>query len=314
MSMSDPIADMLTRIRNAQAVDKAVVTMPSSKLKIAIAQVLHDEGYIDGHTIRDEDGKPQLEIALKYHAGRPVIERIERVSRPGLRIYKGRHAIPQVMNGLGVAIVTTPKGVMTDRKARADRRRRRSPLLRGLKGHTDMSRVGKMPIAVPQGVDVAITGEQITVKGANGTLTRKLHPLVNVKNDAGTITFIPANETSAADAMSGTLRALVANMVGGVSKGFERKLTLVGVGFRAQAQGQKLNLQIGYSHPVVKDMPAGIKVATPTQTEILISGADRQVVGQVAAEVRAFRPPEPYKGKGIRYADERVVLKETKKK
>ena len=119
MSMSDPIADMLTRIRNAQAVDKAVVTMPSSKLKIAIAKVLHDEGYIDGHQERNEDGKPQLEIALKYHAGRPVIEHIERVSRPGLRIYKGRHAIPQVKNGLGVAIVTTPKGVMTDRKARA---------------------------------------------------------------------------------------------------------------------------------------------------------------------------------------------------
>jgi len=161
---------------------------------------------------------------------------------------------------------------------------------------------------------VAITGDQITVKGANGTLTRKLHPLVNVKNDAGSISFIPADQSSAADAMSGTLRALVANMVGGVSKGFERKLNLVGVGFRAQAQGQKLNLQIGYSHPVVKDMPAGIKVTTPTQTEILISGPDRQVVGQVAAEVRAFRPPEPYKGKGIRYADERVVMKETKKK
>ena len=177
-----------------------------------------------------------------------------------------------------------------------------------------MSRVGKMPIAVPQGVDVAISGDQITVKGANGTLTRKLHPLVNVKNDAGSISFIPVDQSSAADAMSGTLRALVANMVGGVSKGFERKLNLVGVGFRAQAQGQKLNLQIGYSHPVVKDMPAGIKVATPTQTEILISGADRQVVGQIAAEVRAFRPPEPYKGKGIRYANERVVLKETKKK
>jgi large subunit ribosomal protein L6 len=171
-----------------------------------------------------------------------------------------------------------------------------------------------MPIAVPQGVDVAINGDQITVKGANGTLTRRLHPLVNVKNDAGTLTFVPADQSSAADAMSGTLRALVANMVGGVSKGFERKLNLVGVGYRAQAQGQKLNLQIGYSHPVVKDMPAGIKVATPTQTEILISGADRQVVGQIAAEVRAFRPPEPYKGKGIRYANERVVLKETKKK
>ena len=118
MSMSDPIADMLTRIRNAQAVDKAVVTMPSSKIKIAIAQVLKDEGYIDGFAVRSDDGKAQLDIALKYYAGRPVIERIERVSRPGLRVYKGRDSIPQVMNGLGVAIVTTPKGVMTDRKAR----------------------------------------------------------------------------------------------------------------------------------------------------------------------------------------------------
>ncbi len=177
-----------------------------------------------------------------------------------------------------------------------------------------MSRVGKMPIAVPKGVDVALADGAITVKGAGGSLTRALNPLVNVKNDAGTLRFEPANETAEADSMSGTMRALVSNMVNGVGKGFEKKLTLVGVGFRAQAQGQKLNLQIGFSHPVVKDMPAGIKVATPTQTEILISGADRQLVGQVAAEVRAFRPPEPYKGKGIRYANERVVLKETKKK
>ena len=177
-----------------------------------------------------------------------------------------------------------------------------------------MSRVGKMPVAVPQGVDVAITEDQITVKGSNGTLVRKLNPLVAVKNDAGKLTFTPANDSAAADAMSGTMRALVANMVGGVGKGFEKKLNLVGVGFRAQAAGQKLNLQIGFSHPVVKDMPAGIKVTTPTQTEIVIAGADRQVVGQLAAEVRAFRPPEPYKGKGIRYAGERVVLKETKKK
>jgi large subunit ribosomal protein L6 len=177
-----------------------------------------------------------------------------------------------------------------------------------------MSRVGKMPVAVPQGVDVAIKDDQITVKGAQGTLTRPLNPLVTVKNEGGTLSFVPANETPEADAMSGTMRALVANMVNGASKGFEKKLNLVGVGFRAQAQGQKLNLQIGFSHPVVKDMPAGVKVATPTQTEIVISGPDRQVVGQLAAEVRAFRPPEPYKGKGIRYANERVVLKETKKK
>jgi len=177
-----------------------------------------------------------------------------------------------------------------------------------------MSRVGKMPVAVPQGVDVAITAEQITVKGSGGTLSRALNPLVKVDKNGSTLTFVPANDSAEANAMSGTMRALVANMVGGVGKGFERKLTLVGVGFRAQAQGSKLNLQIGFSHPVVKDMPAGVKVACPTQTEIVISGADRQAVGQVAAEVRAFRPPEPYKGKGIRYADERVVIKETKKK
>lgn len=177
-----------------------------------------------------------------------------------------------------------------------------------------MSRVGKMPIPVPKGVEVAINAEQISVKGSLGTLSRPLNPLVTVKNDNGTLLFAPANESAEANALSGTVRALVNNMVNGVSKGFEKKLTLVGVGFRAQAQGQKLNLQIGFSHPVVKDMPAGIKVETPTQTEILIKGTDRQVVGQIAAEVRAFRPPEPYKGKGIRYADERVTLKETKKK
>jgi large subunit ribosomal protein L6 len=177
-----------------------------------------------------------------------------------------------------------------------------------------MSRVGKMPIAVPKGVDVAINAEQITVKGSNGTLSRPLHGLVTIQNDAGKLSFTPANDSAEADAMSGTMRALVNNMVGGVSKGFEKKLSLVGVGFRAAAAGQKLTLQIGFSHPVVKDMPAGVKVMTPTQTEIVISGADRQAVGQLAAEVRAFRPPEPYKGKGIRYVGERVSLKETKKK
>lgn len=177
-----------------------------------------------------------------------------------------------------------------------------------------MSRIGKMPVVVPQGVDVAISADQITIKGGNGKLSHALPALVKVAKDGATLTFAPSDESAAANAMSGTLRALVANMVQGVSKGFEKKLNLVGVGFRAQAQGQKLNLQIGFSHPVVKDMPEGVKVTTPTQTEIVISGPDRQVVGQLAAEVRAFRPPEPYKGKGIRYADERVVLKETKKK
>lgn len=177
-----------------------------------------------------------------------------------------------------------------------------------------MSRVGKMPVTLPAGVEVAIKADSISVKGAQGSLSRQLNELVTVANDAGKLTFVPANDSREANAMSGTMRALVANMVTGVSKGFERKLNLVGVGFRAQAQGQKLNLQIGFSHPVNKDMPAGIKVETPSQTEIVIKGADRQVVGQIAAEVRAIRPPEPYKGKGIRYSDETVALKETKKK
>jgi large subunit ribosomal protein L6 len=171
-----------------------------------------------------------------------------------------------------------------------------------------------MPISIPQGVDVALSSEQISVKGGLGTLVRPAHRLVTVSQDAGKVSFVPVDESTEANAMSGTMRALVANMINGVSKGFEKKLTLVGVGFRAQAQGTKLNLQIGFSHPVVKDMPVGIKVETPTQTEIVIKGSDRQAVGQIAAEVRAFRPPEPYKGKGIRYSTEKVSLKETKKK
>ncbi|MCE2774023.1 MAG: 50S ribosomal protein L6 [Betaproteobacteria bacterium] len=177
-----------------------------------------------------------------------------------------------------------------------------------------MSRVGKMPVTVPQGVDVSIKADQISVKGAGGTLSVAASSLVTVQQDAGKLTFVPANESREANAMSGTLRQLVNNMVVGVTKGFEKKLNLVGVGYKAQAQGAKLNLAVGYSHPVNIEMPAGIKVETPAPTEIIIKGADRQRVGQIAAEIRAVRPPEPYKGKGIRYADERITIKETKKK
>ena len=177
-----------------------------------------------------------------------------------------------------------------------------------------MSRVGKMAIAVPSGVEVSANAERISVKGALGTLVRTANPLVQVKNESGSLTFAPADESVAADAMSGTMRALVANMVNGVSKGFEKRLSLVGVGYRAAVANGKLNLQIGFSHPVSKEMPEGVKVECPTQTEIVIKGADRQAVGQVAAEVRALRPPEPYKGKGIRYVGEKITLKETKKK
>jgi large subunit ribosomal protein L6 len=177
-----------------------------------------------------------------------------------------------------------------------------------------MSRVGKMPIALPKGAEATVNAEQIVVKGPLGTLSQTLSVLVKVQNDNGTLKFEAANDSREANAMSGTLRALVNNMVNGVTKGFEKKLNLVGVGYRAQAQGDKLNLSLGFSHPVVHLMPKGVKCETPTQTEILIKGIDRQQVGQVAAEVRAYRSPEPYKGKGVRYADEVVVLKETKKK
>ena len=177
-----------------------------------------------------------------------------------------------------------------------------------------MSRVGKMPINVPQGVDVAIKNDQINVKGALGALALMQNSLVTITNDAGKLTFAPANDSREANAMSGTMRQLVNNMVTGVTKGFEKKLSLVGVGYKAQAQGVKLNLTVGYSHPVVMDMPAGITVATPTPTEVVIKGSDRQRVGQIAAEVRAVRPPEPYKGKGIRDSDEKITIKETKKK
>jgi large subunit ribosomal protein L6 len=177
-----------------------------------------------------------------------------------------------------------------------------------------MSRVGKMPVTLPSGVEVTIAADKISVKGSGGNLSVAANALVQVKNEAGKISFTPANESREANAMSGTLRQLVNNMVVGVSKGFEKKLNLVGVGFKAQASGSKLNLAIGFSHPVDFVMPAGIKVETPAPTEIVIKGADRQQVGQMAAVIRAVRPPEPYKGKGIRYADEKIVLKETKKK
>ena len=177
-----------------------------------------------------------------------------------------------------------------------------------------MSRVAKNPVALPQGVEVNLAGAQISVKGPLGTLTLARNAAVDVVQEGAELQVKAVAGAVNAAALSGTTRALLANLVNGVSKGFEKKLTLVGVGYRAQAQGDTLNLSLGFSHPVAHKMPAGIKVETPSQTEIILKGVDKQQVGQVAAEIRAYRAPEPYKGKGVRYADERVVLKETKKK
>jgi large subunit ribosomal protein L6 len=177
-----------------------------------------------------------------------------------------------------------------------------------------MSRVAKNPVVLPAKVEVAISADSIAVSGPVGKLSLSLCGAVTVSREGDAIAFVAANDSQHSRAMSGTVRAVVANMVRGVSEGFTKKLTLVGVGYKAQAQGAVLNLDLGFSHPVNHKMPAGVTVETPTQTEIIIKGADKQAVGQVAAQVRAYRKPEPYKGKGVRYADEVVVIKETKKK
>ena len=175
-----------------------------------------------------------------------------------------------------------------------------------------MSRVANNPVSIPSGVDVNLSGQNLTVKGPNGSMVFDIHDTVEIKKEESAITF--AARQPSGRAMAGTMRALVNNMVAGVSTGFERKLQLVGVGYRAQAQGKNLNLTLGFSHPVVYEAPEGVTIETPSQTEILIKGFDKQKVGQAAANIRAYRPPEPYKGKGVRYADEQISLKEAKKK
>lgn len=175
-----------------------------------------------------------------------------------------------------------------------------------------MSRIAKAPITIAKGVDVKIDGQHVLVKGGKGSMELDVHRSVSVKVDDGVLTVTPADDS--AWAMAGTMRALLGNMVHGVSEGFQKKLQLVGVGYRAQGKGKVLNLSLGFSHPIDYDVPEGITVETPSQTEIVVSGSDKQRVGQVAAEIRAFRPPEPYKGKGVRYADERIIRKEAKKK
>jgi large subunit ribosomal protein L6 len=177
-----------------------------------------------------------------------------------------------------------------------------------------MSRIAKYPVELPKGVEASLNDKEVTIKGPLGSLTQALTGQVKIDLDSNKMTFAAADDSREAKAMSGTVRALVANMVTGVSKGFERRLSLVGVGYRAQAQGDSIKLQLGFSHDIVHPMPAGVKVECPTQTEVVLKGADKQRVGQVAAEIRAYRQPEPYKGKGVRYVGEKVVIKETKKK
>jgi large subunit ribosomal protein L6 len=177
-----------------------------------------------------------------------------------------------------------------------------------------MSRIAKAPVGLPKGVEFKQDGNVVTLKGGKGELSMELNSEVELTQEDGELNVAPRSGSRFAMAITGTMRSLLANMAHGVSEGYERKLELVGVGYRAQAQGKNLNLTLGFSHPVVYAAPEGIDIQTPSQTEVVITGTDKQKVGQVAAEIRRFRPPEPYKGKGVRYADERVVLKEAKKK
>jgi len=177
-----------------------------------------------------------------------------------------------------------------------------------------MSKVTK-PVSIPAGVEISRNGQEVSVKGSKGQLSLNMHSLVDMKQEEGNLTFVPVNlKEKTAEALTGTTKSLVNNMMIGVSQGFEKKLTLIGVGYRAKAQGSKLDLSLGFSHPVIHELPEGITVETPSQTEIIVKGIDKQKVGQVAADIRAYRPPEPYKGKGVRYTDEHVVRKDAKKK
>ena len=180
-------------------------------------------------------------------------------------------------------------------------------------GKLIMSRIANKPVTLPDNVQVNVAGSTVTVTGKHGVLTHEVHSLVSLTRDENSLKFAAREQTKPARAMAGTTRALLQNIVKGVSEGFERKLQIVGVGYRAQVEGRKLNLTLGFSHPVAFEIPEGIKIETPTQTEIVVKGIDKQKVGQVAAELRAFRPPEPYKGKGVRYADEHIFRKEAKK-
>ena len=296
MQITDPIADMLTRIRNAGNARHASVDVPASKMKKAIAQILLDEGYIKSFEVVEGNTQGIIRIALKYVDNRQkAITGIKRVSKPGLRVYAGAQELPKVLRGLGIAIVSTSRGVMTDKKAR------------------ELNVGGEvLPIAIPAGVEVKIDGSVVTVKGAKATLTREFHPNMTIAVEGNEILVTRPNDDKHNRALHGLTRSLVHNMVVGVTDGFKKELSVQGVGYRVAKQGKDLVMNLGYSHQVTMSEVEGITIDVPNPNTIIISGPDKQKVGQFAAEVREKRPPEPYKGKGIRYADEYVRRKEGK--
>ena len=303
---TDPIADFLTRIRNGLRADHDEVAMPASTFKAELARILAEQGYIDGYDVEPARVGRTLRVKLKYTDNRkPVILGIERVSKPGRRHYVAADEVPKVQGGMGTTIVSTSRGVMTGHDARRAGRRRRA----GREGLVAMSRIGKQPIAVPDGVEITIQPDLVKVKGPKGELEERVSSQIGVAQENGEIVVTRSTDRGEHRALHGLTRSLIANMVEGVTNGFEKRLEIQGVGYRPQLQGDKLVLALGYSHPVELTLPTGIDFEVPQPTRMVVRGISKQAVGETAAIIRKQRPPEPYKGKGIRYEGEHVARK-----
>jgi large subunit ribosomal protein L6 len=287
MSMTDPIADLLTRIRNAHRAKHDRLDVPASNVKLEVCRLLKDAGYIKNVTVIEEQPRNLIRIYLSYtKEGKPGISRMRRVSSPGRRVYRGADDMP---------------GTRAARRWRA--------ALRGLVGGCVMSRIGRKPIPVPAGVKVRVEDGVLRAEGPKGKVAQKLAPGIGVVANDNQLELTRGDDERKSRALHGLMRALVANAVEGVAKGFAKSLDVVGVGYRAEVKGRELHLALGFSHPVVFAIPAGIDIDVEKNTRINVRGADRQQVGQVAAEIRGLRSPDPYKGKGVRYSDERLKLK-----
>ena len=299
MTMSDPIADMLTRIRNANTAKHDTVDVPASKMKIAIANILVDEGYIAKYDLVEDGVVKTLHITLKYgeDKNQKIITGLKRISKPGLRVYAGKDELPKVLGGLGIAafkLKTERAWALSDNLSKEDK---------------FMSRIGRLPVAIPAGVEVTVAdGNVVTVKGPKGTLERALPTELEIKVEDGHVVVTRPNDLKRIKALHGLTRSLIHNMVVGVSEGYKKELEVNGVGYRAAKQGKKLVLNLGYSHPVEMEDPEGLE-STVDGNKIIVSGISKEKVGQYAAEIRDKRRPEPYKGKGIKYVDEVIRRK-----
>ena len=305
--LTDPIADMLSRIRNANRAMHDTVSMPTSRMKEEIARLLHDEGYIKGFSVVEAEPVSNLVIELKFGKNRErVITDLKRVSKPGRRVYAKKDRLPRVLGGLGTAILSTSTGVITTRQAAERGVGERSSHSSG----SAMSRIGRKPIELPSGVTVEVSpGGAVKVTGPLGTLEQRVPARMQISQEDGVVNVARPTDRGDDRALHGLTRTLVANMVEGVTKGFEKHLEIQGVGYRAQLKGSDLELQVGFSHTVTVTPREGISFDVPAPTQVTVKGTDKQVVGQTAAEIRKVRPPEPYKGKGIRYQGEHVRRK-----